>query len=145
MRIFALSSPKKTEIAPDFFSTKNMKEVKIAIPTDSKKGMDDNIAEHFGRCKTYTFVDKKGEILEIAENTSGHMGGKGLPPELMKKNGANILLCRGLGPRALKSCWELGIEVYVEEVRTVKEIFEMWKNNKLKKATLGDVCEEHKL
>ena len=119
--------------------------VKIVIPTNNKKGLDDKVAEHFGRCLTYTFLNEKGELEEIIDNTSEHMGGKGLPPELMKKHGADILLCQDLGPRALNLCKELEIEVYVGQAETVKEIFEMWKNNKIKKAGTEDVCEQHKL
>jgi predicted Fe-Mo cluster-binding NifX family protein len=119
--------------------------MKIVIPTDSKKGMDDKIAQHFGRCDTYTFINEKGEVLEIIDNTSEHMGGQGLPPELMKEHNADVLLCRGLGPRALTLCEEFGIEVYVQQAETVKDIFEMWKNNKLQKASSEDVCEEHKI
>ncbi len=119
--------------------------MKIVIPTNNKKGLDDTVAEHFGRCLTYTFLNEKGEVVEIINNTSEHMGGSELPPELMKKHGANILLCRGLGPRALALCSQLGIDVYVNQAETVKEIFEMWKNNKIKKAGTEDVCEKHKL
>ena len=119
--------------------------MKIVIPTNDKKGLDDTVAEHFGRCLTYTFLNEKGEVVEIINNTSEHMGGSELPPELMKKHGANILLCRGLGPRALALCSQLRIDVYVNQAETVKEIFEMWKNNKIKKAGTEDVCEEHKL
>ena len=119
--------------------------MKIVIPTNNKKGLNDKIADHFGRCLTYTFIDEKGNLLEVIGNTSEHMGGVGLPPELMKKHGADILLCKDLGPRALNLCQELGIEVYVCQAETVKEIFEMWKNNKIKKAGAEDVCEEHKL
>ena len=107
--------------------------MKIVIPTNSKDGLKDKVAEHFGRCNTYTFLDEKGEILEIIDNTSEHMGGTGLPPELMKKHGANILLCKDLGPRALCLCGELGIEIYTSQLKTVKEIFKAWKENKLKK------------
>ena len=119
--------------------------MKIVIPTNNKKGLNDKIADHFGRCKTYTFLDKKGEVIEIIDNTSEHMGGMGLPPELMKKHGADILLCKDLGPRALILCKELGIEIYVRQAETVKEIFEMWKNDKIKKAGAEDVCEQHKI
>ena len=119
--------------------------VKIVVPTNNKEGLNDKIADHFGRCKTYTFLDKKGEVIEIIDNTSEHMGGMGLPPELMKKHGADILLCKDLGPRALNLCQELEIEVYVCQAETVKEIFEMWKNNKIKKAGAEDVCKQHKI
>ena len=119
--------------------------MKIVIPTNNKRGLDDKIADHFGRCLTYTFIDEKGNLLEVIGNTSEHMGGVGLPPELMKKHGADILLCKDLGPRALNLCRELGIEVYVCQAKTVKEIFEMWKNNKIKKAGAEDVCKQHKI
>ena len=119
--------------------------MKIAIPTDNKKGLNDRVAEHFGRCSTYTFLDEKGEIIEINNNTSKHKGGTGLPPELMKKCGANVLLCKGLGPRALNLCKRFGIDVYVFQAETVKEIFELWKNNRIKKADLEDVCERHRI
>ena len=118
--------------------------MKLVIPTDSKKGVDDTVAEHFGRCNTYTFLDETGKLLEIIDNTSGHMGGSGLPPELMKKHNADVLLCRGLGPRALNLCSELGIEVYVCQAETVKEIFELWKNKKIMQAGSDDVCETHR-
>ena len=118
--------------------------MKIVIPTDSKKGLEDTVADHFGRCLTYTFLNEKGEVSEIIDNTSEHAGGKELPPELMKKHGADILLCKDLGPRALNLCKELGIEVYVCRAGTVKEIFNLWKNNKIRKAGMEDVCEEHK-
>ena len=119
--------------------------MKIVIPTDNKKGLDDTVAEHFGRCNTYTFLDEKGNIVKIIDNISEHMGGSGLPPELMKKHGANVLLCKGLGPRALNLCKQLGIDVYVCQAKTVKEIFEMWKNKRIKKANFEDVCEEHRI
>jgi len=118
--------------------------MKIVIPTNDKKGLSDKVAEHFGRCNTYTFLDEKGKVIEIIENTSEHTGGKGLPPKLMKDHGANVLLCKGLGPRALNLCEQYKIDVYVCQAETVKEIFELWKNKRIKKASLEDVCEEHR-
>lgn len=117
---------------------------KIVVPTKGKKGLDDEIAEHFGRCETYTFLDENGKVIEIIDNTSEHMGGIGLPAELIREHGANVLLCKGLGPKALNLCNALGIEVYVYQARKVREIFEIWKKNKVKKAGLDDVCKEHK-
>ena len=118
--------------------------MKIVIPTNSEKGLDDTTAEHFGRCNTYTFLDEKGNVIEVITNTSEHMGGTGLPPELMKKHGADVLLCKGLGMKALDLCKELGIDIYVCQAQSVKEIFEMWKNDKIKKASSDDACPEHK-
>ena len=49
--------------------------MKIVIPTNTKGGLDDKIAEHFGRCLTYTFLNEKGEVIEIIDNTSSQVGG----------------------------------------------------------------------
>jgi len=116
----------------------------LVIPTNSKKGLDDQIAEHFGRSRTYTFFNEKGEVVEIIDNIGEHMGGFILPPELMKKHGADILLCKGLGPKAINFCQKLGIDVYVYQVDKVKDIFKLWRDNKLKKASVEDACEDHK-
>lgn len=118
--------------------------MKLVIPTDGREGLDDKIAEHFGRCFIYTFLSEKGEVVEIIDNTSEHMGGTSLPPELMKKHGANILLCRDIGPKAIDLCKDLEIDVYVGQANTVKEIFQLWQNNKLKRAGVEDACEQHK-
>ena len=118
--------------------------MKIAIPTNGKTGLDDTVAQHFGRCRTFTFLDEEGNIVEIIDNTSQHMGGRGVPPKLMKEHGANILLCKGLGPRALDLCTQLGIEVFVCEADTVKNIFTIWKSGRISKADFDDVCDEHR-
>jgi len=118
--------------------------MKIVIPTNGRNGLNETVSEHFGRCETYTFLDEKGKILEIISNTSEHRGGIGLPPELMKKHGANILLCQGLGPRALTLCKEFGITVFVGRAGSVSEMFELWKNKKINQATDNDVCAEHR-
>lgn len=118
--------------------------MKIAIPTNGTKGTNDEVADHFGRCATYTILNERGDVVEIINNTSEHMGGKGLPPELIKSRGASVLLCGDVGPRAIKLCADLGIDVYVCQEKTVKHIFEAWDSGKLKKAGVGDACEEHK-
>ncbi|MDD4995993.1 MAG: NifB/NifX family molybdenum-iron cluster-binding protein [Patescibacteria group bacterium] len=119
--------------------------MKLVIPTNGKNGLNDKIAEHFGRCATYTFLNEKGEVIEIIDNTSEHMGGIGLPPELMKKYGADILLCHDIGPRAINLCKDLGIDVYVCQADRVKEIFELWQSNKLKRAGVENACKQHKI
>jgi len=115
--------------------------MKIVIPTNTKEGLTAKLSEHFGRCQTYTFLDENGEVLEIIDNTSEHNGGQGRPPELMKQHGADILLCQGLGSRALSLCQEFGIEVYVHQTETVGDIFTLWKNNQLKPAGIKDACQ----
>ncbi len=114
------------------------------IPTDGKRGIDENVALHFGRCQTYTILDGDGNILAVIDNTSEHMGGKGLPPEIMKANGADILICRDIGPKALNMCGEMGIEVFLADSDTVREAYGAWRSGEAKKATVGEGCRMHK-
>jgi predicted Fe-Mo cluster-binding NifX family protein len=53
------------------------KKMKIVIPTEDMNGLKSNVSEHFGKCNTYTFVDENGNVTEIINNTSEHMGGVG--------------------------------------------------------------------
>ena len=115
--------------------------MKLIIPTNDKDGLNAKVAIHFGRCNTYTIIDENGSLVEVIDNTSEHNGGKGLPPELMKEHNANILLCKGLGRRALNLCQEFDIKVFVDDSETVKDIFDAWKNGKLKEATVNDACD----
>ena len=114
--------------------------MKIAVPSEGRKGLEERVAEHFGRCNTFTFLNEKGEVVEIIDNISEHKGGFGLPAEIIKKHGANIVLCKNIGAKALNLCKKLGIGVFIAHAETVKEMFELWKNNKVKKADFGDVC-----
>ena len=116
--------------------------MKIAIPTNSRKGMEDTVQEHFGRCNTYTILDETGTLQEIIDNEGMHRGGSETPPRFLKRKGINILLCKSLGPKALQLFQNFGIEVYISDSNTVKAAFDSWKNKKSKKASSSDACED---
>ncbi|MBN1923165.1 MAG: NifB/NifX family molybdenum-iron cluster-binding protein [Nanoarchaeota archaeon] len=115
----------------------------IIVPTNDRKGLSAEVAEHFGRCRTYTLINEQGNVIKVVDNTSEHMGGKGLPPEIMREHKAEVLLCRGLGLRALKLCSQFNIKVYVSQADNVKEVFNLWKSKKLSIAGCNDACKEH--
>ena len=75
--------------------------MKVAVPTASEGGPEDNVGQHFGRTLTYTIVDIDDGSFEVIPNTSRHMGGVGYPPEILHKAGIDVLLCRGLGTKAI--------------------------------------------
>jgi predicted Fe-Mo cluster-binding NifX family protein len=79
----------------------------------------------------------------VIQNTSDHMGGHGHPPELMAKEGVNIMVCRGLGRRAITMFEELGIDVYIGASGTVKNAVDAFRQNKLQRAGIGDACGRH--
>jgi predicted Fe-Mo cluster-binding NifX family protein len=117
--------------------------MKICIPTMGENGLDNIVGEHFGRVPTYTIVDLETDEIKVIPNTSEHMGGQGHPPELMAKEGVNVMVCRGLGRRAIMMFEELGIDVYIGASGTVNDAINDFKQNKLQKASLDNSCQQH--
>jgi len=106
-------------------------------------GLDNLVGEHFGRVPTYTIVDLDTNEIKVVPNTSHHMGGQGNPPEIMAREGVNVMVCRGLGRRAISLFEEMGIDVYIGATGTVKDAIDAFKQDKLQKANIGDACGMH--
>lgn len=117
--------------------------MKIAIPTDGERGLEERVGEHFGRVPTYTMVNTETDEVFVIANTSEHMGGQGYPPELLAKEGVEVMLCAGLGRRAVMMFQELGIMVYVGAQGTVRDAVNMWQEGKLQPATDENACRQH--
>ncbi|MFH1786825.1 MAG: NifB/NifX family molybdenum-iron cluster-binding protein [archaeon] len=118
--------------------------MRLCIPTDGDGGLGAPVAQHFGRCGTYTLYDTGTAEVKVFPNTSSHMGGTGLPPEIIKRTGADVLVCRELGPRALQLLCGMGVAVYVGAMGTAKDAIESFKQGMLESASLQNVCEEHR-
>ena len=117
--------------------------MKVCIPTIGENGLENIVGEHFGRVPTYTIVDLDSENVKVIPNTSHHMGGQVDPPEIMASEGVNVMICQGLGRRAITMFEELGIEVYIGASGTVKEAIEAFKNGRLQKASVDSACGKH--
>lgn len=117
--------------------------MKVCIPTIGSNGLDDMVGEHFGRVPTYTIVDLETNEVKVVPNTSEHMGGMGYPPEIMVREGVRILVCRGLGRRAISMFDESGIEVYIGASGTVRDAIASFRQGHLQKAGIGDACGQH--
>ncbi|MFX1519379.1 MAG: NifB/NifX family molybdenum-iron cluster-binding protein [Promethearchaeota archaeon] len=118
--------------------------MRISVPSMGTKGLAEEVSPHFGRAPIFTIYDTETEKVEVVPNTSTHMGGQGYPPELMHVNRVDIMLCSGLGPRAVQMFEQLGIRVYVGAMGTVKTTIDAWKNGTLQEATDENVCKEHR-
>jgi len=117
--------------------------MKICIPTLGERGLDDSVGEHFGRVPTYTIVDLETEEVKIVPNISHHMGGQGDPPEIMAREKVNVMICQGLGRRAISMFEGYGISVYIGAGGTVRDAVEAFKQHKLQKASENDACGRH--
>ena len=116
---------------------------RLCIPTEGSGGLDARIGEHFGRVPTYTIYDSETEQVEIVDNTSEHMGGRGLPGEILAELGIDVLLCSGLGRRAIEILSEKGIEIHTGFTGMAQEALAAWKGGGLSRASEDDACQKH--
>jgi predicted Fe-Mo cluster-binding NifX family protein len=116
---------------------------KVCVPTNGAGGLDDLVGEHFGRVPTYTILNPETEEVGIVDNTSEHMGGAGYPAQILADLGIDVLLCSGLGRRAIQMFSERGIEVCTGVSGTARQAIESWKAGNLAKAAEGDACTRH--
>lgn len=117
--------------------------MRLCIPSMGEKGLDEAVGEHFGRVPIYTVFDTESEEVEIFRNTSEHAGGKGLPPEIISQYNVDIMLCGGLGRRAIMLFEQFGIMVYIGARGTVRDAIALWKEGSLEAATDENACRQH--
>jgi len=116
---------------------------KLCIPTEGQGGFDDRVGEHFGRVPTYTIYDTETDAVKVVDNASEHAGGTGLPADILSGLGIDVLLCSGLGRRAIGILSGNGIEVCTGLTGTVREAIETWKRGQLSGASEDDACQQH--
>lgn len=82
--------------------------MRIAISTDN-----DRVSAHFGRCPVFTIIEvKDGAILsKKIINNPGHA--PGVIPNFLKEHKANMIICGGMGARAVNMFKSFGISTIV--------------------------------
>jgi predicted Fe-Mo cluster-binding NifX family protein len=116
---------------------------KVCVPSAGRGGLEDLVGEHFGRVPTYTIYDSETGATDVVDNTSEHAGGSGLPADILSHLGIDVLLCSGLGRRAIGILSENGIDVCVGVTGTVREALDAWKAGNVSSASEGDACQRH--
>lgn len=117
--------------------------MKLGIPTQGEKGLDEFVGNHFGRVPTYTIIDLDTENVKVVPNTSHHMGGEGNPPEILSEAGVDVMICQNLGRRAINLFEQLGIQVYIGASGKVRDAVKAFKQGDLQQAGMNNACEEH--
>ncbi len=117
--------------------------MKIGIPTLGEKGFEEELSPHFGRAPTFTIYNTESDEIEVMDNKSEHMGGRGKPPEQLDKYDIDVLITTNLGRKAVAMFDKLGIEVYCGASGMVKDALEMWESEQLEPASRKNACSGH--
>ncbi|MHA1434869.1 MAG: NifB/NifX family molybdenum-iron cluster-binding protein [Candidatus Heimdallarchaeota archaeon] len=118
--------------------------LKIAFPIDDNEDLDGYLAAHFGRAAKFVIFDSTNNEIKTIVNTGEHFGGRSSTPSLLHGNQVNILVCKGLGRKAIALFGELGIDVKITTTSIVKEALAAFKNGELISATEKDGCKDSK-
>jgi len=114
--------------------------MKIAIPTDSKKGIDDKVAEHFGRASNFLIYDTETESFEIFPNPEV-AGGKEFPPDFLYRQEVEAVIVFNLGAMAYKKFENYKIKMYKATQETIAANLQKFEDGKLQKLKKEDIYE----
>ena len=120
--------------------------LRIAIPTEGNGGLDNFVSQHFGHAPVFTIFDTETNEVERLPNQGLHRGGMGYPPEHLVRAKVDVMVCGGLGQRAIQMFEQFGIEVYVgaSPMETVGAAIKKYQSGKLQMATDENACREHR-
>ena len=88
-------------------------------------------------------IDNETHAIQFFRNTGQHHGGAMTPAELIAKAGAHVVLCGGLGVKAVHLFEQLGIHVYNNASGTVTDALNAYQAGQLPEATDATACQEH--
>jgi len=108
--------------------------MRIAISTETNNGLDSQVAQHFGRCPFFAFVDLDGmdiQSIQVVDNPyySGHQVGQ--VPTFIHEKKANVMLSGGMGGKAIQFFQQFGIEVTTGASGTVRSTLDDFFSGKL--------------
>jgi len=108
--------------------------MKIAVPSIDHRGLESEIAHHFGRAPYYTIVHvKNGEIVNVeVVRQPFQQHGPGDIPNFLKSLGVNVVIAYGMGPRAQGFFRSLGMEVITGASGRVGEVVKNYLRGNLK-------------
>ncbi len=118
--------------------------MRICCPTESNEGAKAEMCFHFGSAPFLTIYDAETKQYEIVNNIHHqHAHGQCHPTALINDKNIDVVLCRGMGRRALAKIQSSGIEVFLVEEETVEDAIRAFLDGKAKKFTQDNVCLGH--
>ncbi len=116
----------------------------IAVPSETRGGLDAGIGVHFGHCELYTLVtlnDGRISAVEVLPNVPHEQGGCMAPVSHLAQNRVRVLIAGGMGMRPLMGFQQMGIRVFhCGGARTVGEAVAAFSEGKLEEFETRHTC-----
>ena len=108
--------------------------MRVVISVDSDNGLDSVVSPHFGRCPYFVLVDMEGNKIESVRSVpnpyySQHQPGQ--VPGFVHSQGGNVMLCGGMGRRAITFFEQYGIQPVTGAAGTVRRALDHYLGGQL--------------
>jgi len=116
--------------------------MKICLPCVNDRGLDARLSPHFGSAPYFTVVDGETGAVEVTANAHAvHDHGSCNPAGALVGLGVDVVVCRGLGGRALALLEQQGITVYRTEDWAAADAVNAFRVHRLPVMTLAHSCQ----
>lgn len=118
--------------------------MRICIPTETKDGKKAQVYGHFGSAPYFTIYDTEKESIEIIDNSNQHHShGMCHPMGSLTGKDINVVVCGGMGSRAVQKLNEGGVKAYRVVGGTVEDIASQFSKGGLEEITVENACAQH--
>lgn len=118
--------------------------MRICIPIETDKGKAAMVYGHFGSAPYFIIYDSEKDSFQIINNSNQHhTHGTCQPMGVLNRKNIDVVVCVGMGARAVLKLNEVGIQAYKAAAGTAEEIIEKYKLGKLEKITVKNACTSH--
>jgi predicted Fe-Mo cluster-binding NifX family protein len=120
--------------------------MKVAI-SSSGKDLNSQIDPRFGRCAYFLIVDTDDMSFETFDNESNILGGgAGIQSaQFVASKGVKAVITGSCGPNAVSTLYAAGVQIFLGNTGTVKQVLESYKNGNLTPAKEANVTDHNGL
>jgi predicted Fe-Mo cluster-binding NifX family protein len=116
----------------------------LCMPVEKAEGEASRIHGHFGSASCFLLFDTEKGTYETVKNTNAqHSHGQCHPMENLTGRNVGVVLCRGMGRRAVERLREGGVKVLVGETPTAGEAIKAYQAGGLSELTPEEACSGH--
>lgn len=116
--------------------------MRICIPTETDTGLKAKVNAHFGSAPYFTIYDTDNETLEIINNSNQyHRHGMCQPMGVLDNKGIDVVVCGGMGARAVMKLNEGGIKAFKAIAGTTADVVKRYKEGSLEEITPEITCD----
>lgn len=110
----------------------------IAVPTNGKGGLNEDLSPRFGRCSCFTFITIENNEIHSVKTVPNHagqaMGGAGVQAsQIVGMNNANVVIVGKLGPNAAQALNALNLKIIEapNEILSIKKVIDLYLGGQL--------------